>query len=87
MEEPSFPSAGSGPRWALHMCDNKCREEGYIYQLVATVTEGGKAGAINLCRQCYNARRLQQGERRRPRSGGKWLSRRLFEAVCVQHVA
>ena len=37
IEELSFvPSAVSEPRWVLHMCDNKCREEGFkCFQLAA----------------------------------------------------
>ena len=45
MEELSFiPSAVSEPRWALHMCYNKCNEESNkFYQLAAIVTEGRAA--------------------------------------------
>ena len=66
MKELSFiPSAVSEPRCALHMCDYKCRKEGFkFYQLPATVTEGGKAHTINLFKQCYKVRRMKQGERR-----------------------
>ena len=37
IEELSFvPGAVSEPRWVLHMCDNKCREEGFkFFQLAA----------------------------------------------------
>ena len=66
MEELSFvPSAVSEPRWALHICDNKCNKEGYkFHQLAAVVTEegGGKAHTIILCKQCFWERRLKQGE-------------------------
>ena len=66
MEELSFiPSAVIDPRRALHICDNKCEVEGFkFYQLVAIVTNGGKARTINLCKQCYSVERLKQGERR-----------------------
>ena len=50
MKELSFiPSAVSEPRWALHMCDDKFREEGFgFYQFPAIVTEeGGQARTIN----------------------------------------
>ena len=55
MEELSFiPSALSEPRWALHMCDNECNEEGFkFYQLAAIVVEGGAAHTINLRKQCF----------------------------------
>ena len=45
MEEMSLiPSAVSAPRWALHMCDNKCNTEGFkFYQPVAIVVEDGGA--------------------------------------------
>ena len=56
----------SASRRALHLCDNKCIRDGCkFYQLVAVVTEEGrgKARTINLCKQCYNGRRLKHGER------------------------
>ena len=59
MEELSFvPSAVSEPRWALHICDNKCREKGFTFFQVAAVVsqEGGAAHTINLCKQCYNVK-------------------------------
>ena len=65
MEELSFvPSAVSEPRWSLHVCDNKCREKGFTFFQVAAVVsqEGGAAHTINLCKQCYNERRLKQDE-------------------------
>ena len=65
MEELSFvPSAVSEPRWALHICDNKCREKGFTFFQVAAIVsqEGGAAHTINLCKQCYNERRLKPGE-------------------------
>ena len=55
MKELSFiPSAVREPRWALHVCDNKCNKEGFkFYQLAAfVVEEGGAAHTINLCKQC-----------------------------------
>ena len=66
MEELSFvPSAVSEPRWALHMCDNKCSIEGFkFYQLAVIVTEeGGASRSINLCKPCYIVMRLKGGER------------------------
>ena len=65
MEELSFvPSAVSEPRWSLQRCDNKCREKGFTFFQVAAVVsqEGGAAHTINLCKQCYNERRLKQDE-------------------------
>ena len=65
IEELRFvPSALSEAQWASHMCDNKCREEGFkFFQLAATATEqGGAAHTINLCKQCYHERRLKQSE-------------------------
>ena len=64
-EELGFvPSAVREPQWALHVYENKCREESFkFFQLVAIVTEeGGAAHTINLCKQCYNERLLKQGE-------------------------
>ena len=63
MEELSFIlSAVSEPRWALHMCENKCSREGFTFcQLAAVVTEeGGAAHTINLCKQCYSVMRLKR---------------------------
>ena len=59
MEELSFiPIAVSDPRWALHMCDNECREESFKFcYFVANVTQEGEATrTINLRRQSYNVR-------------------------------
>ena len=58
------PSAVSEPRWAVHTCDNKCKEKGCkFFELTAVVTEeGGAAHTINLCKTFYNVRRLKQGE-------------------------
>ena len=49
---------------ALHICDNKCREESFrFFQLVAIVTEAGRAAhTLNLCKQCWNERWQKQGE-------------------------
>ena len=51
MEDLSFVgSAVSEPRWALHMCDYKCREKDFkFFQIATVVTEGGAAHTINLC--------------------------------------
>ena len=58
MEELSFvPSAVRDPRWALHMCDNRCREK--RLQVLLCQKE---VHTINLCKKCYNERRLKQGE-------------------------
>ena len=65
MEELSFvSSAVNEPRWALHKCDNKCREKGFkFFQTAAIVTEEGCAAhTINLCKHFYNGRRWKQGE-------------------------
>ena len=54
----------SEPRWALHMCDNKCRAKGFkFFEMAVIVTEEGSAAhTINLCKTCDNAGRLKQGE-------------------------
>ena len=63
MEELSFiPSAVSELRWALHKCDDKCREEGFKFHRIAAVVTGGAAHTINQGKQCCNVRRLKQGE-------------------------
>ena len=54
MEELRFvPSAFSEPRWALHMCDDKCGEEGFTFFRAAAVVseEGGAANTLNLCKK------------------------------------
>ena len=55
-ELSSVPSAVSEPRWALHMCDNKCGTEGFRFlEMAAVVSEdSGAAHTINFCRECYN---------------------------------
>ena len=55
----------SEPRWALHMCDNKCRAKGFkFFEMAVIVTEEGSAAhTINLCKTCDNAGRLKQGEK------------------------
>ena len=52
--------------------DNACGEHGFKYfQLVPTVTEeGGAVHTINLCKQCCNERRVQQGEQ--PLKTARW---------------
>ena len=72
VEEIGFvQSALSEPLWALLLCDNKCSEQGFKYfQLVAAVLEEGAVRTINLCKQCYNERRDQQGEQ--PAKAGQW---------------
>ena len=66
MEEFSFfPSAVNEPRWAVHMCNNKCNKEGNkFYQLAAIGAKGGAAHTINPCKQCWNAMRMKRGERK-----------------------
>ena len=64
MEFSFFPSAVNEPRWAVHMCDNKCNKEGNkFYQLAAIVVEGGAAHTINPCKQCCNVMWMKRGER------------------------
>ena len=72
VEEIGFvPSAVSEPLWALHLCDNECCEQGFKYfQLAALSEEGGAVRNINLCKQCYNERRVQQGEQ--PVKAAEW---------------
>ena len=62
MEEPSFiPGAVSEPCWALHLCGNKCREEGFeLFQIAAIVTEGGAGRTITLRKQRHKVRRLKE---------------------------
>ena len=52
MEELRFVlSAVSEPRWALHMCDDNCGEEGLTFFTAAAVaSEGGAADTLNLCK-------------------------------------
>ena len=58
MEELRFvPSAFSEPRWALHMCDDKCGEEGFtFFTAAAVVSEGGAADTLNLCKKCVTTK-------------------------------
>ena len=60
------PSALSEPRGPIHWCDNRCSEKAVRYWQFASVVveEGGEAHTINLCQQCCNERRVQQGEPR-----------------------
>ena len=65
MVELSFvQSTVREPRWAPHMCDKKCRAKGFkFFEIVAVVTkQGGAAHTINLCKKCFNERRLKQSE-------------------------
>ena len=57
MEELSF--AASEPRWAVYMCDNKCRDKDFkFFEIAAFVSEEGDAArTTNLCKQCFNERR------------------------------
>ena len=66
-EELAFvPGALSEPRGAIHFCDNRCSEEAVRYRQFAStvVEEDGEARTVNLCLQCHNGRRAQQGESR-----------------------
>ena len=70
-ELSSVPSAVSEPQWALHISDNKCREEGFkFFQLSAIVTEEGGPGSHNKFAQCYNDRQQRQGEQ--PVKAARW---------------
>ena len=64
MKEPNFvPGAVSEPRWAVHVCDDKCREKGFkFFEIAAVVSARGAADTINLCKTCCNVRRLKHGE-------------------------
>ena len=65
MEELSLvPSAVSGPRWALPVCDNRCGAKGFkFFEIAAIVSQrGGATRMINLCKNCYNETRLMRGE-------------------------
>ena len=84
VEEIGFvPSAVSEPLWALHVCDNECREQGFKYfQLAAIVSEGGGAvHTINLCKQCCNGRRVQQGEQ--PVKAAPWWNNGRKERIVA----
>ena len=76
------PSAVIEPQRAFHLCDRKWREESFmVFQLAAVVTEeGGTAHTINLCKQCYNERRLKQGER--PVKSAQWREMMGRKALC-----
>ena len=53
-------------RGAIHFCDNRCSEKAVrCWQFASVVVEdGGEARTVNLCQQCCNERRVQQGEPR-----------------------
>ena len=82
MEELSLiPSAVREPRWALHMCDDKCREKGFEFFHIAAIVseEGGVAHTTNLCKGCCNERRLKRGDEEVLASkGGSSLSTKAF---------
>ena len=90
MKELSLiPSAVSESRWALHTCDKKCREVGFkCHQLAVIAAEGGATRAINLCEQCYNVRRLKQGEREMTASKWRerWLSSKRWAAFDMEQL-
>ena len=59
-----IPSAVSDPRWALHMCDNKCTEKGYkLCQIAAVVTVEG--GAVHTLKTCAQGAKAIEARRRR----------------------
>ena len=60
-ELSSVPSAVSEPRLAVHMCDDKCRAQGFKCFPIAVVVseEGGPAHTINFCRNCCTERRVK----------------------------
>ena len=74
------PSVVSEPLWALYLCDNECSEQGFKYfQLVAIVSEeGGAVRTVNLCKQCCNERRVQQGKQ--PVKAAQWREMREHNA-------
>ena len=47
---------------ALHRCDTKCRAKGFKFFEIAAPLKQVWPNTINLCKTCYNERRLQQGE-------------------------
>ena len=55
-------SAVSEPRWALHMCDKKCKAKSFkFYELAASVTEEeSTTRTINLCRNWCEWRKARQ---------------------------
>ena len=63
-ETQDYVSEDREPQRALHLCDKKCREESIkLFQVAAIVTEEGRtAHTIDLCKECFNERRLKQGE-------------------------
>ena len=57
------PSALSELR-ATYWCDNRCSETAIRYWHIASmvIEDSGEARTINLCKLCYNAKLVQQGE-------------------------
>ena len=63
-QEEAEEGAFSEPRGSTYFCDNRCSEKAIRYwQLAPVVVEGG-GEAVNLCQQCYNEQRVQQGKPR-----------------------
>ena len=66
-EELAFvPSTLSEPRVSIYFCDNRCSEKAVRYWQFASmgVEGGGEARTVNLCQQCCDERRVQQGKPR-----------------------
>ena len=65
-------SALSEPQGTTHWCDNRCTEKALRYMQIASMVteEGGEARTINLCKQCYNERLVQQGKQ--PLNSKEW---------------
>ena len=88
MDEVCFvSSAVSEPRWASHVCDNKCREKSFkFFEIAAIVSEEERAAhSINLRKKCS---KWKATEAQRRRGGGfkvvRWSSSRLLERSCGQ---
>ena len=67
-----IPSTVRHPRWAVQICEKKCREKGFkFFELAGIVTEEeGTTRMINLCRNCFDKMHLGQGEGKV--DGGEW---------------
>ena len=80
MEELSFvPSAVSEPRWALHMCDHKCKAQGFkFFEIAANVSAEGAAHTVNLCMKCNTERRVKHGEEEVASSKWALVEQRAF---------
>ena len=65
---------------ALHRCDTTCRAKGFKFFEIAAPLKQVWPNTINLCKTCYNERRLQQGEEQVAAS--KW--RALVEQMAFR---